>query len=322
MNKNSIIAVTGAAGLAGSAVVDYLKTNGYRNVVPITRQMVDLRDTDKTLAFFDRTGADCVVHMAAIVYGLLGNMKNQGKSLLENTMINTNVIHSAKLCDVQKFVAMGTNAIYPWPTPLPYSEANIFDGRPEAGEFGYGSAKRHMLSMLEAYKMSYANSFDYCYLVSGNLFGPRDTFDSENGHVLPSLISKFYHASRDPESIVPVWGDGLATRDFLYTPELARIVEIAILNDEATGAINIGAGDRRSIEYVCKRLSGISGVSYDRVHYDATKPKGRPDCWADLSKLHALGYRKTWEFGEALKATYAWYEASQAQSRLPVAAAT
>ncbi len=166
-----------------------------------------------------------------------------------------------------------------------------------------------MLAMLQA------SGLDYAYLVSGNLYGPRDTFDPVNGHVLPSLIHKFYEASLDTRpwqdaSPVTIWGDGATTRDFLYSEDLADIVSF-MLGNKFTGAINTGSGQTASIEYIAKRLCSISGVDYARVQYDTTKPKGRPNCFADLSKLHDLGWSAPTFLGDGLKKTYDWY----AQSR-------
>lgn len=301
MKHDSRIAVTGANGLAGSAVVEYLQSRGYESVFPITRKMTDLRNPDDTLDRFVQLKPEYIFHAAATVYGLQGNMDNQFKSIMDNTMINTNVIGAAHaIRTVKKIVAMGTNAIYPWPADLPYREDTIFDGRPHDGEAGYGHAKRHMLAMLEA------SGLDYAYLVSGNLYGPRDTFNVTTGHVLPSLIKKFYDASIGATASVNIWGDGSATRDFLYSEDLAHLVTF-MFDNEFKGAINIGSGETRSLDYVAKHLSSISGVDFSRVVYDTTKPRGRPDCYADLSKLRALGWRTPTPLPDGLKATYDWY---------------
>lgn len=309
MKQNSPIVVTGGNGMAGSAIVKHLREQMFTCVIPITHQDVDLRNHEKTLETLCRIRPEYVVHTAATVYGLQGNMDNQGKSIFDNTLINTNVIDASHQAGVKKIVAMGTNAVYPWPPKLPYKEETIFDGRPHYGEAAYGHAKRHMLAMLEAYQTSYG--MDFTYLVSGNLFGPRDKFDPVNGHVLPSLIHKFYEASRDENIPVVIWGDGSARRDFLYSADLARIVKIVMEEPQATGAINVGSGDLRSIEYIAKRLSGISGVDYDRVVYDVTKPTGRLDCYADLTVLRMLPVFPRTPFADGLEKTYQWYEASR-----------
>src|ERR1035437_8309241 len=259
MKRNDCILVTGANGLAGSAVVEHLRANLFTCVVPLTRDDCDLRDQDDVHELFNRIKPAHIFHAAATVYGLGGNMANQGKSILDNTLINTAVIDAAHMCgSVKKITVMGTNAIYPWPPQLPYSETTIFDGRPPDGEAGYGHSKRHMLAMLEAYHERYG--LEYCYIVSGNLYGPRDRFNIETGHVLPSLIKKFSDA-KATGGTVSIWGDGSPTRDFLYIKDLARIVQLLMSEDLKSGPINIGNGHAYSIKTVVEMLCSIFGVS-------------------------------------------------------------
>lgn len=308
MKQNSCIVVTGANGLAGSAVVEHFRDREFTSVVPLTRADADLAVAHETMDFFARVRPEYVFHAAATVYGLQGNMDNQYKSLLENTLINTHVINAAHRVGVKKIVAMGTNAAYPGSAKLPYMEEDLYVGRPHHGEFGYGHAKRHMLAMLEV------SGLDYAYLVSGNLFGPRDTFDPINGHVLPSLIHKFYEASINNNATVKIWGDGSASRDFLFAPDLADCVSFAMGNPNFIGAVNIGSGQTVPLEYVAKRLCSISGVDYERVVYDLDKPTGRKTCYPDLTKLRNLGWRPKTFFADGLRATYEWYRASREAS--------
>ena len=309
MKRNSPILVTGANGLAGSAVVEHLRANLFTCVIPITREDEDLRDHEAVGLMFQCIKPEHVFHAAATVYGIGGNMAFQAKSILENTLINTAVIDAAHTCgSVKKITVMGTNAIYPWPPQLPYSETTIFDGRPHGGEAGYGHAKRHMLAMLEAYHESYG--LEYCYVVSGNLYGPRDRFNIETGHVLPSLIKKFSDA-KATGGTVSIWGDGSPTRDFLYIKDLARIVQLLMSEDLKPGAINIGSGHAHSIRRVVEILCAISGVPADRVRYDATKPNGRPNCFSDLSRLNALGFTRNYTLWQGLQETWDWFENSQ-----------
>jgi GDP-L-fucose synthase len=308
--QNACIVVTGANGLAGSAVTDFLKSQLFTCVVGLGRADVDFRDREAVNAIFDRIQPAFVFHAAATVYGIAGNMANQYKSIFDNTMINTNVIDASRRVGVQKIIAMGTNATYPWPPNLPYREDDIFNGRPHHAEAGYAHAKRHMLALLEA------AGIPYTYLVSGNLYGERDKFDPLNGHVLPSLIRKFYEASLNDHDTVNIWGDGSNSRDFLHSRDLARIVWYCLKdignNDPTLGAMNIGYGVRYTIEYIAKRLSGISGVDYGRVIYDTSAPKGRPDCYAELSRLKSIGFIPEVHIGAGLQRTYDWYRDSRA----------
>src|SRR6266550_4506017 len=123
MDKTDRILVTGAAGLVGSALMEQLKFEGYRNVVGLTRREVNLLETRDTMWAFREEQPQYVFHCAARVYGILGNMQNQGQSFRENTMINTNVIDAARLVKAQKITVMGTGAVYAAETPEPMRES-------------------------------------------------------------------------------------------------------------------------------------------------------------------------------------------------------
>lgn len=303
MKKSDTILVTGANGLVGSAVVEHLTACGYSNVLSMGRSNCDLRDGQKTKMIFEMIRPDYVFHAAARVYGIMGNMTHQAQSYLENTLINTSVLDAAASAGVKKIVTMGTGAIYPFPPPrLPLQEADIFDGRPHPSESGYAQAKRGMLAMHEAYEQSYG--LRWAYLVSCNLFGPRDKFDEVNGHVVPSLVKKFHRAflGSDP---VTVWGDGSAQRDFLYVKDAARAVHLAL--EDMTGPVNIGSGNVYSIRDVVNILRKITGLPRSRFEWDASKPNGQAYRAYDLSKLHAHGFRPKYTIEDALKETWEWY---------------
>jgi GDP-L-fucose synthase len=302
LNKSDKIVVTGAAGLMGSALVDHLRSEGYENVVPLKRADCDLLDAPATFAFLERSRPDHVFHAAARVYGLGGSMKHQGASFYANCVINENVIEGSRRAGARKVTAMGTGAVYPFPSPgLPLKEDMIFLGRPHPSQAGYANAKRAMLAMLEAYQESYG--LEWAYIVSGNLFGPRDRFDIELGNVVPSLIKKFYDAKKSGGT-VPVWGDGSAERDFIYVKDAARAA-LAVMSG-VDGAVNMGSGGVYSIRAVVDVLSELTGMS-GRIEWDRSKPNGQAYRAYDLTKLDAIGFAPKYSLRAGLEETWNWY---------------
>jgi GDP-L-fucose synthase len=308
MKRNDCIVVTGAGGLVGSAVVEHLRSQLHTCVIGLERADCDLQDFEATGKLFAKIRPAQVFHAAARVYGIIGNMTHQAKSFLENTRINISVIDAAYRAGVKKITVMGTNCVYPSPPVIPFREQMIFDGRPDASESAYGHAKRGMLAMLEAYEDSYG--LNWAYLVSGNLFGPRDRFDPVNGHVIPSLIHKFYEASIDDDKFVDLFGDGAPERDFLYVKDMARIVHL-VMEGDTRGAINIGSGEARRIFQVASMLCRITGVSQSRVRWNPDKPNGRLRCLADLSRLDGLGFKPAYTLETGLRETWDWHKASR-----------
>lgn len=299
LDNNSTILVTGAGGLVGSALVELLEQSSLNNIAPLTHKDCDLTNINRTYDIFRDVRPKHVFHAAATVYGIKGNMDNQGKSFLENTRINTNVIDAARAAGVEKITVMGTGAVYPAPPrSLPLKESEIFDGRPDPHEAGYAHAKRGMLAMLEAYK----NCFDWAFIVSCNLFGPRDKFDPINGHVTPALVRKFFEAKRDGTPVT-IWGDGSAQRDFLYVKDAARVGKLVMEN--VSGPINMGSGQVYQIKDVVAELSVISGVT--DIQWDASKPNGQPYRGYDLTRLNDAGFSPMYSLRDGLKETWDWY---------------
>ncbi|MGR3702796.1 MAG: GDP-L-fucose synthase family protein [Paracoccaceae bacterium] len=302
MDKSDPILVTGGRGLVGSAVVEHLKQLGYRDIVPIGREDCDLMDRNATEALLRSVKPRHVFHAAARVYGIVGNMKNRALSFHDNVTINTNVIHASHLSGVKKITVMGTGAVYPYPSPrLPLVEDDIFLGRPHPAEEAYAHAKRAALAMLEAYEADHG--LEWAYVISCNLFGPRDKFDIHFGHVVPSLVAKFHHA-RETGGMVSVWGDGSAQRDFLYVNDCAEAVRRIM--ESGRGPINMGSGTVYRIREIVDTLARVTGME-DRIEWDPSKPNGQDYRAYELSRLNGLGFVSQYSLEEGLRETWDWF---------------
>ncbi len=174
-------------------------------------------------------------------------------------------------------------------------------GRPHPAHAGYANAKLAMLAMLEAYSDSYG--LTWAYIVSANLYGPRDRFDSETGNVAPSLVKKFYDAKKSGGTVT-VWGDGSAERDFVYIKDAARIA-LGVM-ESIEGPVNMGSGQIHRIRDVVDALAGITDMG-GRIEWDRSKPNGQAYRAYDLSKIEALGLKPAYSLREGLKETWDWY---------------
>jgi GDP-L-fucose synthase len=304
------ILVTGGRGLVGRALCDRLAKMDVEVLAP-TSEECDLVSADATRAMFEKVRPQLVFHLAARVYGIMGNMNNKGLSIYENVMINTNVVESARRVGVEKIVAMGSGCVYPYPPPAErLTEDMMFLGSPHPSEDSYAHSKRLLYSMLEAYREQYG--MDYAFVISGNLFGPHDSFDVENGHVTPSLLHKFYLAARDGVNVL-AWGTGNAKRDFTYSSDVAEAL-ISIM-ERGHGPINMGSGQVHPIRDIVEGLAEISGIGMGRVEFDTSKPDGQEYRYYDISKLFALGFRPKVSLKDGLRSAYDWFSANYNTSR-------
>jgi GDP-L-fucose synthase len=295
------ILVTGSGGLVGSAVVRRLEALEYQNIFGISRKECDLMVTGDVLNLFRDIKPDYIFHTAAKVYGIGGNQKNKALSFYDNIMINTNVIDACHKTNVKKVVAMGTVAAYPGaPSERVLREDMIFSGRPHASEDSYGFAKRAMLAMLLAYEESY--NLSWAYVISNNVYGPGDNFNTDTGHVVPSLLKKFYDAKLSDTDVI-IWGDGSAQRNFIYSDDLAK--GLLLVADKFVGAINIGTFEVINIKYLSNVISEILNFS-NNIIWDTTKPNGRGFIPYDLTKLNQLGFKPDFNIKTGIKSTCDW----------------
>ena len=310
LNVNSRILVTGGTGLVGRALLKILKQYDYKNVTGLGSQDCDLRDMAQVKHMFVTINPEYVFHLAARVHGIGGNKKYKSDILYENVTINTNVVEYSRLVGVKKIVAMGSGCVYPeLKGQDELFENQVWAGPPHPSEDSYAHSKRLMLAQLNAANEQYG--LTSAFVISGNLYGPNDNFNTEDGHVIPSLVAKFYDATREGKP-VKVWGSGIAIRDFCYCDDAAQALYEVLLKIE--GPVNLGSGFRYPIKDIVSALQVICGESV-RVEWDASKPDGQLERYYNLAKLKATGFEPRVKLAEGIRLTYDWYSANLQTAR-------
>jgi GDP-L-fucose synthase len=246
-----------------------------------------------------------VIHLAAVVGGIGANRANPGRFFYDNLMMGTLLMEYARAGKVEKFVSIGTICSYPKVTPLPFTEDHLWDGYPEETNAPYGLAKKMALVQGQAYREQYG--FNAIHLLPVNLYGPGDNFDPTSSHVIPALIRKFVEAVDQGRDSVEVWGDGSATREFLFVSDAARGISDALERYDVSEPVNLGAGTEISIRELADligRLTGFSGA----IEWDTSKPNGQPRRMLDTSRAERLfGFKANTSFADGLQATIAGY---------------
>jgi GDP-L-fucose synthase len=303
MNKTDKVLITGGTGLIGMALTRELSESGYKSVISLGSSDCDLRQLDSVLASFDHLKPDYVFHLAARVHGLGGNLKYKSDVLVDNARMNINVIEASRLFGVKKIVAMGSGCVYPdLGTQQELNEGQIWSGPPHPSEDSYAHSKRLMMAQLEAARQQYGLSS--AFVISGNLYGPHDNFNQEDGHVIPSLIAKFFSAMKTGSN-VSAWGTGVAVRDFTHSTDMARA--LILIMDHFEGSLNAGSGYRHSIGEIVGTLEKLTGVG---VEWDTSKPDGQLMRYYNLERLKEIGFEPRVPLELGLKETYNWYSSN------------
>jgi GDP-L-fucose synthase len=299
------ILVTGGAGFLGRQVIDQLCQAGAdRGKITIPRSRdCDLRQMEACQKIVEHQ--DVVIHLAAHVGGIGLNREKPAELFYDNLMMGTQLIHAAYQAKVQKFVCLGTICAYPKFTPVPFREDDIWNGYPEETNAPYGVAKKALLVQLQAYRQQYG--FDGIYLLPVNLYGPEDNFDPSSSHVIPALIRKVHEAQVRGDREIPVWGDGSATREFLYSTDAARGIVMGTQDYSDTEPVNLGTGYEISIKTLIELICELMGYEGQLV-WETDKPNGQPRRCLDTQRaLEQFGFKAEMEFREGLRRTIDWY---------------
>jgi GDP-L-fucose synthase len=303
VNFKTRIMITGGTGFLGKALMRELSTTGYINLIQLSRKDGDLRSQNMVNNIVYEHKPEIIIHLAANVGGIGANMKRPAEFFYDNITMGVNLIDAANRYNVKKFVQIGTICAYPKFTRVPFREENIWDGYPEETNAPYGVAKKALLTMLSAYRQQYG--LNSIYLLPVNLYGPGDNFSPDSSHVIPALIRKF---TEYKQGNIVVWGNGKATREFLYVDDCARGIRFAMERYNKPEPVNLGSGEEISIEElvnILKRQFDYNG----EVVWDISKPNGQPRRCLDTTRAEQeFGFKATTPLEEGLEQTIKWFK--------------
>ena len=300
MNK---VLVTGGHGLVGSQFTgdEYIK---------YTSKAYDLREINRVDSMFKKLRyepmrLDGVIHTAAKVGGVGGNMKYKGEFFYDNIMINTNVIESARKHNVKNLVCFLSTCVFPDDVEYPLTEKKIHLGPPHKSNDAYAYAKRMGDIQIRAYREQYG--LNYKSVIPTNIYGPNDNFDVENGHVLPSLIHKCFIA-RESGNDFEVWGSGKPLREFIFNKDVAELSRWVLDNYNEDEPIILSTSEEISIK-------DLVGIVVDEMNYKgkvkwlSDKPDGQFRKPSDNSKIkNLLPKYKFTPIEDGIRETVKWFE--------------
>lgn len=245
---------------------------------------------DREVVAATMAGHDVVVHFAA--------ESHVDRSLLDpDVFVRTNCSGTNVLCDVasqvgvERFVHISTDEVYG-----SIDEGSFVETDPLSPRSPYSAAKAGSDLIALAYHETHG--LPVVVTRSSNQFGPFQ---------FPEKLIPYFVTNLLDDRRVPLYGDGLNVRDWLFVHDNCEGVE-AVLRGGVTGEIyNIGAGNERTNREITDRVLALLGKDESCVEYveDRLGHDRRYSIAAD--KVAALGWAPATDFDDALEATVRFY---------------
>lgn len=306
------IVVAGHTGLVGSAIFEELQSRG-QEVIGINSKVVNLLNRKETFDFLGDIKPSVVIDSAAVVGGIGANNSYPVDFLSKNLQIQTNLMDASHAAEVERFVFLGSSCIYPRECLQPIKEEYLMTGPLEVTNSAYAVAKIAGIELVKSYRKQFNHR--WISLMPTNIYGPRDNFSLDYGHVMPALINKFVTAAEQNIPKVTLWGSGRPRREFLHARDLARATLFLVEKYDGDSHINVGAGEDISIAELAELIRKKAGF-VGEIEWDATKPDGTPRKLLDVSKLKAAGWSAEVTLDVGVTETIRWFKENESTVRV------
>ena len=321
------IIVTGGAGFIGSHVVRLFvnKYPAYKivNLDALTYagnlenlrdienapnyffEKADILDTVAVEKIFSTFNPDGIIHLAAESH-VDRSILSPLDFVYTNVIGTVNLLNAARKCwgnktEDKRFYHVSTDEVYG-----ALGETGFFTEQTKYDPHSPYSASK---ASSDHFVRAYHDTYGLPVVISNcsNNYGPN--------HFPEKLIPLFINNIIEKKSL-PVYGDGLYTRDWLYVKDHAAAIDLVFHKGKVGDTYNIGGFNEwkniNLVKLLCKqmdkKLGNASGTSESLITYIKDRPGHDRRYAIDASKINQeLGWKPSVTFEEGLTQTIDWY---------------
>lgn len=300
------ILITGGCGFIGANLVPRLSRAGYlvrvlddmsrgdpERIAGSCAEVIegDVRDPGAVREAL--AGMDAVIHLAA--YGsVVESVGDPASNFDQNVGGTFTLLDGVRQAGVGKVVFASTGGALIGEADPPVNEDSL--PRPISP---YGASKLCGEAYCHAFGKGYG--IDTVALRFANVYGPHSAHKK-------GAVTAFIKAVIRDEPMV-IYGDGTASRDFLYVDDLSKGIELGLEADVAPGSVfHLASGDEKRVGDLARAVATAGGSPDHPIEYRERRPGEVSRNFACYDLVHeVLGFEPAWSLEEGMAATWAWF---------------
>jgi nucleoside-diphosphate-sugar epimerase len=319
LKKDDLIVITGAGGFIGGNLALYFTKKGFKRVRAVDKKPLyewylkvpGVENLCLDVGREDNCHRAC--EGAVEVYNLAADMGGMGfierfrVECLRSVLINTHMVEAAYRAGARRYFFSSSACAY---NTLLQQDPNVralkeSDAYPAMAERGYGWEKL----VSEMFCQEYWAERGMKTLIARfhNVYGPNGTWDGGREKAPAALCRKVIEALDTGRKEITIWGDGTATRSFMYIDDCVKGIDMIMHCDDLIATpINLGTSELVTINELLSKIETIAGVKLKRK-YDLTAPRGVAGRNSDNTFIKkVLGWEPNTPLNKGLAATYKW----------------
>ncbi|QJB55723.1 NAD(P)-dependent oxidoreductase [Pseudodesulfovibrio sp. zrk46] len=307
--------VTGATGLAGSALVSLLgeiapdialRGTHWSSTPEIRTDAVEYVKADLT-RYEDchavAKGCDAAIMMAAVTGGVQSAVDAPYRQTTSNLIMDAQMLQALYEQGVKDVIFVSTATVYQDMEGTIHEDDLDLMQDPHGTYFGVGWAKRSAEKLCQFWRETMGMNIRV--LRAANIYGPRATFHPKRSNFIPALIRKA-NEKMDP---FEVWGSPSVTRDVIYTDDFVRAVWKVLTTKTDNYIFNVGSGKSVTVGEVVDYALKAADHQPGKLHYTDNAPSTIAKRELDISRIqNETGWKPLVTPEEGIRLTSDWWK--------------
>ena len=262
---------------------------------------------------------DIIIYAAAKVGSINYVTSHAAEVIQENSQMYLNLYKAvSKVNKGIQIINIISNCSYPGIINVQEEEL-WWSGEIHPSVESYGMSKKLGFILSECYRKQYG--IKTLNLIVSNAYGEDDYFGVEKLHAMNGIIMRMVEAQRKGDKIFTVWGTGLPVREWVYMPDVGRLLKYIIEKEYYTlpNPINVGQEQGISILELVNKVKDIMKY-HVKIVCDVTKQDGAPMkvLGSKLFKTYFPDFRFT-GYEEGIRNTIKYYQNGTKATHIPMA---